>query len=51
VTNNFSRMSVTTGLGLFWLTLGLVAAVVERYRPRTAPAGGIGTQATTAGVA
>jgi O-antigen ligase len=51
VTNNFSRMYVTTGLGLFWLTLGLVAAVVERYRPRTAPAGGIGTQATTAGVA
>lgn len=35
VTNNFSRMSVTTGLGLFWITLGLLAAVVERHRPRT----------------
>jgi O-Antigen ligase len=32
VTNNFSRMHVTTGLGLFWLTLGLLAAVVERHR-------------------
>jgi hypothetical protein len=25
-------MHVTTGLGLFWLTLGLLAAVVERHR-------------------
>jgi O-antigen ligase len=32
VTNNFSRMHVTTGLGLFWITLGLLAAVVERHR-------------------
>ena len=38
VTNNFSRMYVTTGLGLFWLTLGLIAAVVERHRPRPTPA-------------
>ena len=51
VTNSFSRMSVTTGLGLFWLTLGLVATVVERYRPRVAPAGGTGTPLTKAGVA
>jgi len=36
VTNNFSRMSVTTGLGLFWITLGLLASIVERHRPRTA---------------
>jgi hypothetical protein len=36
VTNNFSRMSVTTGLGLFWINLGLLAAVVERHRPRAA---------------
>jgi O-antigen ligase len=32
VTNNFSRMHVTTGLGLFWITLGLLASVVERHR-------------------
>ncbi|MGH9261672.1 MAG: O-antigen ligase family protein, partial [Acidimicrobiales bacterium] len=51
VTNNFSRMYVTTGLGLFWLTLGLVAAVVERYRPRAAPAGVTGRRLTRAGVA
>jgi O-antigen ligase len=37
VTNNFSRMSVTTGLGLFWMTLGLLGTVVERYRPHTGP--------------
>jgi uncharacterized membrane protein len=36
VTNNFSRMSVTTGLGLFWITLGLLASIIERHRPRTA---------------
>ena len=34
VTNNFSRMHVTTGLGLFWLTLGLLASVVERHRTK-----------------
>lgn len=34
VTNNFSRMHVTTGLGLFWLTLGLLASIVERYRTK-----------------
>jgi O-Antigen ligase len=33
VTNNFSRMQVTTGLGLLWLTLALVASVVDRHRP------------------
>jgi O-Antigen ligase len=38
VTNNFSRMQVTTGLGLFWLTLGLLASIVERYRTKGAVA-------------
>jgi O-antigen ligase len=35
VVNNFSRMQVPFGLGIWWLTLGLIATVVER-----APAGG-----------
>jgi hypothetical protein len=48
VTNNFSRMYVTTGLGLFWLTLGLLASVVERHRPRAAPPSGTGTRLTKA---
>lgn len=30
VVNNFSRMQVPFGLGIWWLTLGLVATVVER---------------------
>lgn len=51
VTNNFSRMHVTTGLGLFWLSLGLAASVVERYRPRAAPPGETRRRLTTAGVA
>jgi hypothetical protein len=49
VTNNFSRMYVTTGLGLFWLTLGLIAAVVERHRPRPTPADKARMRLTKAG--
>jgi O-antigen ligase len=51
VTNNFSRMYVTTGLGFFWITLGLLASVVERHRPRTATAGRTGKRLTQAGIA
>jgi putative inorganic carbon (hco3(-)) transporter len=51
VTNNFSRMYVTTGLGLFWITLGLLASVVERYRLQAAPAGAVGQRLTQADVA
>jgi hypothetical protein len=39
-------MYVTTGLGLFWITLGLLASVVERYRPRAAPVAGNGQRLT-----
>jgi hypothetical protein len=46
VTNNFSRMYVTTGLGLFWITLGLLASVVERHRPRATPMAGSGQRLT-----
>jgi O-antigen ligase len=30
VVNNFSRMQVPFGLGMFWLTLGLIASLVDR---------------------
>jgi O-antigen ligase len=33
VVNNFSRMQVTFGFGMWWLTLGLIATIVDRYRP------------------
>jgi O-antigen ligase len=33
VENNFSRMQVSFGLGMWWLTLGLIATIVDRYRP------------------
>jgi hypothetical protein len=32
VVNNFSRMQVPFGFGIWWLTLGLIATVVDRYR-------------------
>lgn len=32
VVNNFSRMQISFGLGLWWLTLGVIASVVDRYR-------------------
>jgi O-antigen ligase len=50
VTNNFSRMYVTTGLGLLWITLGLLASVVERHRPRAAPVGSPNRRLTQADV-
>jgi len=31
VVNNFSRMQVPFGLGMFWLTLGLIASLVDQY--------------------
>ena len=37
VVNNYSNMRVVYGLGLWWLTLGIIAALVTRYRP--APTG------------
>jgi O-antigen ligase len=51
VTNNFSRMYVTTGLGLFWITLGLLASIVERHRPDAASVGAVGQRLTQAKVA
>jgi O-antigen ligase len=38
VVNNFSRMHLPFGLGLYWLTLGLVATLVGRVPARTSPA-------------
>jgi O-antigen ligase len=40
IVNNFSVMKVTFGLGLWWLTLGLIGSTVHRYRSsasRTTP--------------
>ncbi|HEX5586234.1 MAG TPA: O-antigen ligase family protein [Acidimicrobiia bacterium] len=34
VVNNFSRMHLPFGLGMYWLTLGLIASIVDRYRNR-----------------
>lgn len=31
--NSFSVMKVTFGLGLWWMTLGMIAVLVDRYRP------------------
>lgn len=31
IVNNFSRMQVPFGLGMSWLTLGLIASIVARY--------------------
>ena len=31
VVNNFSHMRIVFGLGMWWLTLGLIAAVISRY--------------------
>jgi O-antigen ligase len=50
VTHNFFRMYVTTGLGVFWITIGLLASVVERYRPRAMPAARPTTPLTRADV-
>jgi hypothetical protein len=42
-------MYVTTGLGLFWLTLGLIASLVDRHRPRVTPAAKARRQLAKAG--
>jgi O-antigen ligase len=39
IVNNFSVMKVPFGLGLWWLTLGLIASLVFRSRPLTAREG------------
>jgi O-antigen ligase len=31
--NNFSVMKSSYGLGVWWMTLGLIASIVDRYRP------------------
>jgi O-antigen ligase len=36
IVNNFSVMKVPFGLGLWWLTLGLIASLVSRSRPLAA---------------
>lgn len=35
VVNNYSNMRIEWGLGLWWMTLGLIASLVERYHPVT----------------
>ena len=37
IVNNFSRMQVPFGLGVYWLTLGFIAAVVSRDYPAPEP--------------
>jgi O-antigen ligase len=36
IVNNFSSMHVTFGLGLWWLTLGLIGSIVHRYSRQSA---------------
>lgn len=33
VVNNFTRMQLPFGFGLFWISLGLIASTVHRFRP------------------
>ena len=33
IVNNFSRMQVPFGFGIYWLTLGLIASLVSRRLP------------------
>jgi hypothetical protein len=33
VVNNYANMHVEWGLGLWWITLGLIASLTERYHP------------------
>ena len=35
VVNNYSNMRVVYGLGIWWLTLGMIASLVARYHPMT----------------
>lgn len=37
IVNNFSRMQVPFGLGIYWLTLGLIAAILSREYPAPEP--------------
>ena len=37
IVNNFSVMKLSFGLGLYWLTLGLIGTVVDRYRNAPRP--------------
>ena len=37
VVNNFSNMRIVYGLGMWWLTLGLIASIVSRYQGENAP--------------
>jgi O-antigen ligase len=38
IVNNYSNMKVVYGLGLWWLTLGMIAVIVSRYRGDDGPA-------------
>jgi O-Antigen ligase len=38
VVNQFSNMRVSFGLGMWWITLGLIASIVDRNRRRTSEA-------------
>jgi len=40
VVNNFSRMLVPFGLGMWWMTLGLIASIVHRYSTKRPPSPG-----------
>ena len=40
IVNTFSVMKAPFGLGLWWLTLGMIASLVDRSRPLTARRGG-----------
>ncbi len=37
IVNNFVVVSVTFGPGVYWLTLGLIASIVDRYGPARKP--------------
>ena len=37
IVNNFSRMQVPFGLGVYWITLGFIAAIVSRDYPAPEP--------------
>lgn len=37
VVNNFSNMRIVYGLGMWWLTLGLLASILSRYQGKRVP--------------
>ena len=49
IVNNFSVMKVTFGLGLWWLTLGLIGSTVHRYRASAPQPGPIDVDPVNAG--